>query len=98
MELVAFVFQASSPQTLSKCMVLSAAVRSDTAACCCGRAKDFARNELAAEATRISKSPSAPMDKSLGRDMQPAQPAALNSASGRFSGIQPQGMRLPWES
>src|SRR5712671_2716030 len=93
-----FVFQVSSPQTLSKWRALSAEVRSDAAPCCRGRAKDFARSKLAAEAKRISKSPSTPMDKSLGRDMQPAQPAALNSVSGRFSGIQPQRMRLPWES
>src|SRR5258708_39518810 len=95
---VVFVFQVSSPQTLSKWRALSAEVRSDAAPCCCGRAKDFARSKVAAEATRISKSPSAPMDKSLGRHMQPAQPAALNSASGRFSGIHPQRMRLPRES
>jgi len=42
--------------------------------------------------------PLEPSDRTLGRAMQPAQPAALNSASGRVSGIHPQRMRWPWAS
>src|ERR1700682_810879 len=66
----ATVFQASSPQTLSKWMAFRAKLRSETATCCRGRTKVFARSELATDATRISRSPSAPMDKNLGNDMQ----------------------------
>src|SRR6516162_3183722 len=90
----ALVFHAISPQRFSIFISRNATMRSDKSPFC-GKAQAFVRSECASGAIRISSSPSSPSDKILGSAMHPAHPAALNSASGRFSGIQAHKIRFP---